>query len=93
MNTFGERDVCTSCGSPAERMDYRRPWQYWASSAILLAAAVVFVWGPVEDLIFRILLFVGVLAVSVYLSNWGVRDTRRRVLREIARRKAAEGKT
>ncbi len=91
-NTYGEYDVCTSCGSHAERMEYRRPWQYWASSAILLAATVAFVWGPFPDLVTRVLLFIGVLIVAVFLSNWGMQDTRRRVLAEVARRKAAEEK-
>ncbi len=90
-NTFGENDVCTSCGSHAERMDYHRPWQYWASSAILLAAAVVFVWAPL-DVTARAVIFIGVLIVSVMLSNWGMQNTRRRVLAEVARRKAAEEK-
>jgi len=91
-NSFGENDICTTCGSHAERMDYHRPWQYYVSSVILLAAAAVFVWGPFQDLIVRALIFLAVLAVSVVLSNWGMKDTRRRVLAEIARRKAAEEK-
>ncbi len=92
-NTVGEYDVCTSCGSPAERMNYHRPWQYWASAAILLAATVVFVWGPFQDLIVRVLIFVVVFIAAVALSNWGMSTTRRKVLEEIARRKAAEEKT
>lgn len=91
-NTFGENDICTSCGSHAERMDYHRPWQYWASAAILLAAAAVFVWGPIQDLTMRVLIFVVVFVISIFLSNWGMQDLRRRVLAEIARRKAAEEK-
>lgn len=73
-------------------MPYRRPWQYYASSVILLAAAAAFLWGPFEDLLTRAAIFLVVLAVSVVLSNWGLKDTRRRVLEEIAKRKAAEEK-
>ena len=91
-NTFGEHDVCTSCGSHAERMDYHRPWQYWASTAILFAAAIVFIWAPFLDLTERAAIFIGVLLLSIFLSNWGMQDTRRRVLAEIARRKTAEEK-
>ena len=91
-NTWGENDVCTRCGMPAERMPYRRPWQYYASSVILLAAAVVFLWGPFQDLATRLVIFLGVLVVSVALSNWGMRDTKQKVLDEVAKRKAAEEK-
>ena len=73
-------------------MPYHRPWQYYASSAILLAAAGIFVWGPISDIVTRALIFLGVLVVAVALSNWGMSDTRRRVLEEIAKRKAAEEK-
>ncbi len=91
-NTIGENDVCTRCGAKAERMPYRRPWQYYASSAILLVAAAVFLWGPFNELSTRALIFVGVLVVAVALSNWGMSETRRKVLEEVAKRKAAEEK-
>lgn len=91
-NVFGERDICTTCGSPAERMPYHRPWQSYLSGAILFAAAIVFVWGPITDVILRALLFFVVLVVSVFLANWGLTETRRRVLAEIAKRTGAEGK-
>ncbi len=91
-NIFGENDVCTSCGSRAERMEYHRPWQYYASSAILLAAAALFAWGPFQDLLVRALIFLAVFMVAIFLSHWGMQRTRRRVLDEVARRKAAEEK-
>ncbi len=89
-NTFGERDVCTKCGSHAERMEFHRPWQYWAGSAILLAAAAFFVWGPIQDVATRAVIFVIVLIPSYALSNWGMSQARKRVLDEVAKRKAAE---
>ena len=89
-NVFGERDICTTCGNPAERMRYHRPWQSYLSAGILLAAAAVFIWGPITDTILRALLFIGVLVAAAGLANWGLAETRRRVLAEVARRQAAE---
>lgn len=89
-NVFGENDVCNVCGSKAERMVFHRPWQYWASSALLLGAAALFVWGPFEDILVRGLIFLVVMVISFALSSWGMSQARQRVLQEIARRKAAE---
>lgn len=91
-NTWGEYDICTHCGARAERMPFRRPWQYYASSVLLLGAAALFVWGPFDDIVIRGVIFLAVLIVCVALSNWGLNSTRRRVLEEVARRKAEEGK-
>ncbi len=89
-NVFGERDICTSCGSPAERMRHRRPWQSYLSGIILFAAAIVFIWGPITDTLVRATIFFVVLIVSLALGNWGLAQTRKRVLAEVAKRKAAE---
>lgn len=92
-NVIGEHDVCTACGAKAERMDSHRPWQYYASSVILLAAAGFFVWGPIQDTVVRTVLFFLVLAGSYALSSWGMSQARNRVRQEIAKRKAAEEHT
>ncbi len=92
-NVIGEHDLCTACGAHAERMESRRPWQYYMSSAILLGAAAFFVWGPIQDLTVRVVVFFVVLVGSYALSNWGVKQARERVLQEVARRKAAEERT
>ncbi len=92
-NVIGEHDVCTACGAKAERMDSHRPWQYYASSVILLAAAGFFVWGPIQDTLVRTVLFLIVLAGSYALSSWGMSQARSRVRKEIARRKAQEEHT
>ncbi len=92
-NVLGERDICTRCGSPAERMTWRRPWQSYASGVILLAAAVAFIWGPFTDPVVRAVLFFAALAVCVFLGNWGLNQTRDRVLAEVASREARGGKT
>jgi len=89
-NVFGERDICTRCGSPAERMRYHRPWQSYLSGIILFMAAIVFIWGPITDTVVRAVIFFAVLIVSLALGNWGLAQTRKRVLAEVARRKAAE---
>ncbi len=91
-NVIGEHNVCTACGAPAEPMESRRPWQYWASSAILLIAAAFFVWGPITDLVVRGVIFFVVLVVAYALSTWGMKQARQRVLQEIAKRKAAGDK-
>ena len=91
-NVFAERDICTRCGSPAERMTFRRPWQSYVSGVILLAGAAVFIWGPITDTLQRGVLFVAVLAVSLALGNWGLTETRRRILAEVAARNPAEGR-
>lgn len=91
-NVIGEHDICTACGAPAEPMDSGRPWQYWVSSAILLGAAAVFVWGPFTDLLTRGVILFSVVVVSYALSSWGMKQSRKRILDEVARRKAAEGK-
>lgn len=92
-NVFGERDICTTCGSPAERMAYRRPWQSYASGAILFAAAAVFIWGPITDTVQKLFMFFVVLVAASALANWGLTQTRRRVLAEVAKRQHGEAKT
>ena len=89
-NVWGERDICTHCGHSAERMDFHRPWQSYASGAILLAAAVAFIWGPFEDALVRGVIFVAVLVVAVALSSWGLRTIRKRVLADVAERRTRE---
>jgi hypothetical protein len=89
-NVIGEHDICTVCGAHAERMGSSRPWQYYASSAMLLAAAAFFVWGPIQDTVLRALLFFVVLVASYAVSSWGMKQARQKVLNEVARRKAAE---
>ncbi len=89
-NVFGERDICTSCGSPAERMTYHRPWQSYLSGIILFGAAILFIWGPVLDVVLRALVFFAVLIIAVVLANWGLSETRKRVLAEVAKRKTTE---
>ena len=92
-NVFGERDICTTCGSPAERMTYRRPWQSYLSGAILFAAAALFIWGPITDTIQKLFMFIAVLVVASLLANWGLTQTRKRVLAEVAKRQGGEAKT
>ena len=89
-NVWSEHDICTSCGSHAERMEFHRPWQYYASSAMLLAAAAFFVWGPITDLTTRAVILIAVILASYALSNWGMDQSRARIRKLIADRKAAE---
>jgi len=73
-------------------MDFHRPWQSYASGAILLAATALFLLGPFQDAISRGVIFIGVLAAAAALSSWGLSTIRRQVLKEIAARKPAEEK-
>lgn len=72
-------------------MDFSRPWQSYAAGAALLACAVFFIMGPLQDTWSRALVFLGVLVLSIALSTWGFNSIRRRVLAEIAARKPEEG--
>ncbi len=91
-NVWAERDVCTRCGHSAERMDFHRPWQSYASGAILLACAALFIFGPFQDLLSRALIFIAVLAAAVALSSWGLSAIRKEVLNAVAARKPSEEK-
>ena len=91
-NVWSERDVCTRCGRGAERMEFHRPWQYYLSTAILLGAAAFFVWGPLQDVLSRVLILIAVVALTFALSSWGLRQIRERILDQVRRRDAAEGK-
>lgn len=73
-------------------MAYRRPWQSYVSTVILLAAAGLFLFGPVQDALLRGLIFLGVLALSVALSSWGLGSIRKKVLADVAGKAPGEEK-
>ncbi len=88
-----EQDVCAYCGSTAERMALPRPWQSYLSSAILVVAAGVLIFGPIVDGLERGLVVVAVLVAAFALSAWSLRVSKERVLRMAESRKLSkEGK-
>lgn len=91
-NVLGEREICTRCGRSAEPVAARRPWQSYLSSALLLGAAALFLFGPIQDTILRVLIFFGVMAVSVALASWGLGAIRKKVLADVAAKATAEGR-
>ena len=78
-----EKDVCNRCGRGAVLVPYSRPWQYYASSAVLLGITLILLLYPLPGLIDRLaILFVGV-AVALGLTAWSMRSLRERVIRKI----------
>ncbi len=89
-NVWTERDVCAYCRRAGVEIVAGRPWQYYASTGILLAAAIVLFVGPLEDTVQRWGLFLAALVVSFAISNWGVHQTRTRLLAQAHAQAAAE---
>ena len=88
-----ERDLCTYCGSPAERIALDRPWQSYLSSAIVVIAVGILLFGPIVDGLQRTLVAFAAIAAAFALSAWSLRVSKARVLRTIELRKASgEGK-
>lgn len=74
-----ERDTCNRCGRDAVPVRTRRPWQYYASSAVILVAAAYLFLVDLPDLLPRLAIFVAALAIAVALSAWSLRSLRARV--------------
>ncbi|MFA5787899.1 MAG: hypothetical protein WDA71_13125, partial [Actinomycetota bacterium] len=77
-NIWVERNVCTSCGHAAERMALGRPWQSYVSSAILLIATGVLIFGPIMDPLQRTVLVIAALVVAFALSSWSLKVSKER---------------
>ena len=75
-----ENDACTSCGRDARVVPHTRPWQYFASTAILLTATAVLVLGPTADWTVRVAIFGSAFAVALLLSVWSITTMRSRIL-------------
>jgi len=88
-----ERDLCVYCGSSAERIALARPWQSYLSSAIVVIAVGILLFGPIVDGLQRTLVAFAAIAAAFALSAWSLRVSKARVLRTIELRKASgEGK-
>lgn len=85
-----ERDVCTRCGRSARPVPYSRPWQYYASSGILLAIVAVLLLLPIPSLFDRIAILLAGFALALGLTAWSMRSLRSRVLRHVQAAKEAE---
>jgi len=75
-----ERDRCSRCDRPAERVPYRRSWHYYASAGILLTTAV-FLWAlPPPEFTTRITILVLAVAVVVVLTSMSLKSLRAHAL-------------
>lgn len=75
-----ERDRCSRCHRPAERVPYRRSWHYYASAGILLATAI-FLWTlPPPELTTRLAILLLAVAIVVVLTSMSLRSLRARAL-------------
>lgn len=72
-----ERDLCNVCGRPANPMAVRRPWQYYASAAVLLGAAGFLVVTDIPEFTIRLGIFAAAFVGSAGLGLWSTRDLRR----------------
>lgn len=87
-----ERDRCFYCGARGEIVEAKNAWQIYASSALLIGAAAVFVFVPIASDALKWLLLIAVLAVAFTLSSWGLSLTKSRILASKTGRMAKEEK-
>ena len=78
-----EPNTCNSCGRAARPIRYSRPWQYYASTAVLLAATAILIATPIPDLFVRVGILAVAITVAVALSSWSIRLMRVRILKRV----------
>ena len=88
-----EGDMCNSCGRSARPVPYSRPWQYYASSVVLLVATALAILVPIPDLLARVGVLAIALAIALALSSWFLRSLRARILNQVRRKEEREAKT
>ena len=90
MKSRYERDACEACGKRAREIRVPRPWQYWAGVLVILAGAMFMLlpqvvdglaWRPLVDtLSLRLVWLVVFVGSGLFLSSWGLRVMKARVL-------------
>lgn len=85
-----EKDVCNHCGRGAVLVPYSRPWQYYASSGVLLGITVILLVFPFPNLVDRIVVLLAGVAIAVALTAWSLRSLRERAIRKARAQKEAE---
>ena len=88
-----EKDTCNFCGLVARRVPYSRPWQYYASSGILLATTAALILVPIPDILVRVAILAVGLVIALGLSSWSTRSIRARVLKRVQEAADVEAKT
>ncbi len=88
-----EPDTCNTCGGPARRVPYSRPWQYYVSSVLLLAATAILVLAPIPNLWLRAGLVGAAVVVAFAFSSWSLRSMRARVLKNVRETAETEART
>ena len=88
-----EGDVCNACGRSARPVPYSRPWQYYASSVVLLVATALAILVPIPDLLARVGVLAVTLAIAFALSSWFLKSLRARILNQVRRTEEPEAET
>ena len=88
-----EGDMCNSCGRSARPVPYSRPWQYYASSVVLLVATALAILVPILDFLARVGVLAVALAIALALSSWFIRSLRARILDQVHSTGEPEAKT
>ncbi len=87
-----EKDRCSRCGRPAQRVPYTRSWHYYATAGILLATAI-FLWVlPPPDFSTRLVILGVALAVTIGLTSWSMHTMRDRIIKRVRAAKTAQEK-
>ena len=82
-----EPEACPRCGHDALPTDLRRPWQYYASAAVLVVATGYIVLAN-PDVLLRWTIFLSAVVAAAVLAIWSARTLKSRVVEEIAAREA-----
>jgi len=76
-----EEDTCNTCGREARPVSYRRPWQYYAGSVVLVAATILLILLPIPDFFIRLAILGVAVAIAIVFSTWSIAAIRASILR------------
>ena len=86
-----EPEVCPRCGARVLSSKSRRPWQYYASAGVLVAATAYIILGD-PTLLLRWAVFLAAVGLAAGLAVWSSRSLRARVMEEMATHDAKGGR-
>ena len=78
-----EEDLCNNCGGQARPVSYRRPWQYYAGSIVLVATTIVLILLPIPDFFIRLAILGVAVAIAIVFSSWSIAAIRASILRTV----------
>ena len=88
-----EKDTCGSCGRNARLVSFRRPWQSYAGSGVLIATAGLLILLPIADLFVRLAILGVAVAIALLFSSWSITAIRTNILRAIHEAEQREAKS